>query len=90
MCSTGSTPNQTLLKQRRGRDHRTSTGQEILEEINITDRESCRSVTDYELERETTISQIFCPCRLVGDARSKLIEEGASDTSWRRDLTEVT
>ena len=39
-------PNQTTLKQRPGRDHKTSTGQNMLEEINITDRETCRRVTD--------------------------------------------
>ena len=33
------------IKQRPGRDHRTSTAQEMLEGINITERESCRSVT---------------------------------------------
>ena len=43
---TDSTPNQTTLKLRPGRDHRSSTRQEMLEGINIKDRESCRSVTD--------------------------------------------
>ena len=32
--------------KRHGRDHRTSTRQEMLDVINITDRESCRRVTD--------------------------------------------
>ena len=43
---TDSTPN-----QRPGPDNRTSTGQEMLEGINITDRESCLSATDLELGR---------------------------------------
>ena len=43
---TDSTSNQTTLKQIPGRDHRTSTGQEMLEGIYITDRESCRNTTD--------------------------------------------
>ena len=43
---TDSSPNQTKLKQRPGRDQRHSTGQEILDEISIADRESCRNFTD--------------------------------------------
>ena len=45
-------------KQRPGRDHRPSTGQETLEGIYITDRQSCRRVTDEELGRDTTISEV--------------------------------
>ena len=37
---------------------RTSTGQEMLERINIPDRESCRSVTYSELGCGTAISQV--------------------------------
>ena len=47
--------NQTTLKQRPGRDHRPSTGQETLEGISTTDRESCHSVQDTG--RDTAISQ---------------------------------
>ena len=43
---TDSTPNQTTLKQRPGPDHITSTGQEVMKGINVSDRESCRRVTD--------------------------------------------
>ena len=42
-----STPNQTTLKQRPGRDHRTSTGQEMLEGIKLTS----------QIERATEESQ---------------------------------
>ena len=54
---TDSTSNQTTIKQRPGRDHRTSTGQKMMEGINITDQESCRSITDHKLRLETAISQ---------------------------------
>ena len=51
---------QGSFKQRPGRAYRTSTGQEMLdlEGTGITDRESCRSVTDDELECDRAISQI--------------------------------
>ena len=39
-------PNKTTRKLRPGRDHRTGTRQEMLEGINIKDRESCLRVTD--------------------------------------------
>ena len=44
------TSNQATLKQKPGRDHRTSTRQETLEEYCIADRESCRSVTTKNCE----------------------------------------
>ena len=54
---TDSTSNQTTLSQRPGRDHRTSTGQRW-KRSSITDRGSCRRVTDEELGRDTAVSQV--------------------------------
>ena len=53
-----------------GRDHRPSTEQGTLEGISITDRESCRMITDRELGGNTSISQFKIESKMVATVYS--------------------